>query len=77
MTLHIETCSSFTIFLAGECNTFAMDGILANNVENLGVLFAAGPECSSTSRYIVEQIFYLGDVSLVNISISVRPLTVI
>lgn len=47
------------MFLARECNAFAVDSVFANDVQDLGVLFAARPEGSSTSWYIVEQIFNL------------------
>jgi hypothetical protein len=29
------------MLLAGECNTFAMDGVFADDVQDFGVLFAA------------------------------------
>jgi hypothetical protein len=39
--LDIETGSSLAMLLARECNTFAVDGVFANNVQDFGVLFAA------------------------------------
>lgn len=54
-----------------------MNGVFADDVQDLGVLFAAGSECSSTSRYIVEQILDLQGISLVKTLMPMHPLTVI
>jgi len=53
------------MFLARKSDTLAMDRVLANDVQNLGIFFTARSEGPSASWHVVEEIFDLCIISLV------------
>ena len=51
--------TGFSVLFAGERDVSAVDGVAANDVENLSVFFASGSESFLTLFDVVKEIFDL------------------